>query len=84
MGLLMAGVVHGKRIDLERETGLPAGAAVMVSIESMKLTLAERQQLVDELCGSWREDPSLGPVFSEIERRRAASAPRDADFDAPS
>ncbi len=84
MVLQIAGVVRGKRIELERETGLPAGSPVVVSIQPKALTLEEKRHLVDVLCGAWADDASLGPIQAEIERQRAGAAPRGADFDARS
>lgn len=82
MSLEAHGVIWGKRIDLESETGLPSGSAVVASVRPRCLTIEERRRRVDELCGAWADDASLPPIFAEIERRRAMTMPRDADFDA--
>ena len=76
--------MHGKQIELERDTGLPPGSIVEVSIEPESLTLAEKRRLLDSVHGAWADDSSLGPIFAKIERRRAATIPRDTDFDAAS
>jgi hypothetical protein len=78
------GVIHGKRIELEEETGLPSGSAVIVDIQPKPLSLEEKQRLADALCGVWANDPSLKPIFDEIERQRALTTPRDVNFHAAS
>jgi hypothetical protein len=78
------GVIHGKRIELEEETGLPSGSAVIVDIQPKPLSLEEKQRLADTLCGTWATDPSLKPIFDEIERQRTLTAPRDVNFHAAS
>ncbi|MDM8520220.1 hypothetical protein QUF64_09240 [Anaerolineales bacterium HSG6] len=48
------------------------------------LPLADKYRLVDQLCGSWKSDKSLDPIFSEIEEARLLNMPREVSFDAPS
>jgi hypothetical protein len=57
---------------------------VTVNIQPKPLTLEEKQQLVDSLCGAWANDASLGPIFAEIERRRSETTPREVNFCASS
>ena len=78
------GVVRGKQIELERETGLPTGSVVMVRIEPKQLPLEEKRQLARSLCGVWASDTSLEPIFAEIERFRAANMLREVNFHAAS
>jgi len=80
MVLQIRGTIEGKRIELERETGLPPGSSVMVKIEPKPLDLEEKRHLVDLLCGAWAEDSSLKVIFTEIEQRRAMTLPREVNF----
>jgi len=48
------------------------------------LPLADKYRLVDQLCGAWKNDTSLTPIFSEIEQARPLNLPRKVSFDAPS
>ncbi|MCW5852242.1 MAG: hypothetical protein KIT87_19365 [Anaerolineae bacterium] len=80
MTLQVLGTIDGKRIELERETGLPPGAQVLVVIHPRPLSLTEKRHLVDVLCGSWAGDSSLEPIFAEIEQQRAISDSREVDF----
>jgi hypothetical protein len=81
MGMQVQGVVYGKQIELDHETGLPQGAVVIVNIQPVSLTLEEKRRLVDSLCGVWKNDASIPSVFAEIERQRAMTVPRRVDFD---
>ena len=84
MSVQLQGVIHGKRIELERETELPAGSIVVVNIHLKLLNLEEKRQLVDLLCGTWADDTSLSAIFAEIEQRRAMTQPRTFSFHAAS
>jgi hypothetical protein len=46
------------------------------------LSLDEKREWVDRLCGAWAGDSSLKTIFAEIERQRALAVPREVDFDA--
>lgn len=78
------GVIKGRQIELEREPELPSGSLVMVQIHPKPLTLAEKRQLAHSLCGAWSDDPTIGPIFDEIDRRRSQSPTREVDLDAAS
>ncbi len=84
MELRMRGTIKGKRIELEQETGLPAGSIVTVNIQSKQLRLGEKRRRVSALCGAWSGDASIQPIFSEIERQRGMTLPREASFDVAS
>ena len=84
MILRLQGIVKGKRIELERETGLPSGSAVVVRVEPKRLPLEEKRRLVDILCGIWADDNSLTALFAEIEKLRDTTPPREVNFDAAS
>ena len=80
MSLNVQGIVRGKQIELDHETGLPSGSVVMVTIQPKPLTLEEERQLVDQLCGTWADDPSLQSVFAEIGRLREQAIAFDVEF----
>ncbi|MBI4640027.1 MAG: hypothetical protein HY731_05000 [Candidatus Tectomicrobia bacterium] len=80
MFVQMQGVIHGKHIELERDTGLPSGSIVIVNIQSKPLTLEENRQLVDALCGAWANDTNLTPIFAEIEHQRNITISREVHF----
>jgi len=84
MVLQLHGIVKGKKIELERETGLPSGSVVVVRVEPKRLPLEEKRRLVDILSGAWADDNSLQTLFAEIERLRDITPPREVNFDAAS
>lgn len=84
MVLRMRGTIKGNRIELERDAGLPTGAMVNVEIESGALTTEEKRRLIDGLCGTWSEDPSITSVFEEIARERLSTLARETTFDVAS
>ena len=84
MELPLHGIVDGKHIELEQETGLPAGSSVLVQIQRVALDLDLQRQLIEALCGAWADDPSLTNIFADIERQRAQAEARDVDYDASS
>ena len=45
------------------------------------LTLLQKRQIVDQLCGSWANDNSLEPIFAEIQQQRLVNTPREVSFD---
>lgn len=84
MVMRRTGIINGRRIELDRETGLSDGATVDVRIEHASRPLEELRRRVDDLCGAWGADESLGAVFDEIERARLHATPREVRFDATS
>lgn len=84
MSVQIRGIVNGRQIELDRETGLPSGSIVTVSIEQKPLSLDEKRTMADALCGAWAGDSSIPDIFSSIEHERGLATPREANFDAPS
>jgi hypothetical protein len=82
MEMQLHGVIDGKHIELEQETGLPAGSSVLVQIQAAPLDLAAKRRMIEALCGAWADDPSLTHIFADIQRQRAQSTPRSVDYDA--
>ena len=80
----LRGIIKGKQIELERETGLPSGSVVVVRVEPKQLPLEEKRRLVDVLSGIWADDNSLKTLFAEIEKSRNVTPPREVNFDAAS
>jgi hypothetical protein len=75
------GVIKGRQIQLDRETGLPEGARVQVRIKTQARTLEEKRRLAARLFGSCAEDPTFAAAVAKIERQRHLSPPREVDFD---
>ncbi len=66
----LKGTICAKRIDLEKETGIPAGSVVTVSITTKPVSLDEKRHLIDMLRGAWSGDFSIPSIFADIERQR--------------
>ena len=49
-------------------------------LQKNRLSLSQKQTLVDQLCGSWANDESIIPIFREIEQQRALNKPREVSF----
>ena len=77
MVVQLHGIVKGKQIELESETGPPSGSVVVVRVEPKRLLLEEKRRLVDILFGAWADDNSLKTLFAEIERLRDITPPRN-------
>ena len=78
------GIVNGKSIELEHETGLPVGSQVIINILPVSLSLNEKLKRAESLCGTWAGDPSLDAIFAEIEQQRDTAIARELDLDASS
>jgi hypothetical protein len=82
MEIQLHGIIDGKHIELEKETGLPAGSPVIVQIQSGELSLEAQRKVIDDLCGAWADDTSLTGIFADIQRQREQTTQRDVDYDA--
>ena len=83
MDITVSGVIHGRRIDLDKDASLPDGAPVVVRIEARDLTLKQREHLVLATAGAWAGDPSLEAILEEIARTRTSDLGRSMTFDDP-
>ena len=81
MAITVSGVIHGRRIDLDKEASLPDGASVLVRIEPQELSLQERRDLVEATAGAWAGDSSIDVLLDEIEQGRRNNAQRAVIFD---
>jgi len=73
MEMKLHGVIDGKHIELEQETGLPAGSPVLVQMQATALDVEAKRRVIEALCGAWADDPSLTDIFADIERQRASA-----------
>lgn len=84
MTIIVSGIIHGRRIDLDQEARLPDGVPVVVHIEPQEISLQERHGLVAATAGAWAGDSSLDKLFEEIAQSRGSDAGRTVSFDDPS
>ena len=83
MDITVSGVIHGRRIDLDKDASLPDGAPVVVRIEARDLSLKQREDLVVVTAGAWAGDPTLEVILEEIARTRTSDLGRPMTFDEP-
>lgn len=81
MTVSVPGVIKGRQIKLDRETGLPEGLRVQVRIEVPLKKLEEKRRLAARLFGSCGQDPTFAAAVAKIERQRRLKPPREVDFD---
>ncbi|EDN69536.1 hypothetical protein BGP_1716 [Beggiatoa sp. PS] len=79
--MYIPGIIKGKQIELAYQTGIPHGMNIIVNIQPIMPTYQEQLKLVDQLCGSWQNDPSISKIFTELDEQRHRSLPRDISFD---
>jgi len=56
-------------IRLPKKVGLPDGTRVLVRIEPILKTKG-KLKVISELSGSWSNDPTIIPIFEEIDKER--------------
>ncbi len=44
------------------------------------LSIDQKQNLVDQLCGTWADDKSILPIFQDIEQQRLLNKPPEVSF----
>jgi predicted DNA-binding antitoxin AbrB/MazE fold protein len=66
-------------IRLPKKVGLPDGTRVLVKIEPILKTKV-RLKVISKLSGSWSNDPSVIPIFEEIEKERHSYFGREVNF----
>ena len=66
-------------IRLPKKVGLPDGTRALVKIEPILKTKV-RLKVISELSGSWSNDPSVIPIFEEIEKERHSYFGREVIF----
>ena len=64
------GILNGTRVELDQPVpDLPDGSPVSLDLRPRELSVDEKRRLVKPLCGSLANDPSIGPIFEDIENK---------------
>jgi len=66
-------------IRLPKRAGLPDGTRVLVKIEPI-LKRKEKLKVISELSGGWADDPTIIPIFEEIDKERHNYFGREVNF----
>jgi predicted DNA-binding antitoxin AbrB/MazE fold protein len=67
-------------IRLPKKVSLQDGTRVIVRIEPM-LKTKEKQKIIAELYGAWSDDPTIMPIFEELEQERHRYLGREVNFE---
>ena len=67
-------------IRLPGNVFLPDGTRVIVRIDPI-LKTEYKLKVVSELSGSWSDDPTIVPIFKEIEQERHSYLGREISFE---
>ena len=63
-------------IRFPKKIDLPDGTRVIVRIEPI-LKTKEKLKIINELSGTWAEDPSIKSIFKELEQMRHSDLGRE-------
>ena len=78
MKTAMRGIVHGKIIELQKETGLPEGQEVSLTLEPVTLKLPPGEG-IRRSAGAWAEDAEELDKYLEWNRQQRKRSRRDID-----
>jgi hypothetical protein len=82
METIAQGIIHGTQIDLDRETGIPAGSRVRIQIERIEtMTDAEKLSRLKALLKELGEDQTFVKALEAAYHGREADLPREVKFD---
>jgi len=80
MKVVTDGILRGKTLELDKDTGLPDGLHVRVTLETEALDIEQKRLKALALCGAWSADESLGGVFEKIAAERHETVARPVNF----
>ena len=67
-------------IRLPKKARLQDGTRVIVRIEPI-LKSKEKLKIIAELSGAWSDDPTIMPIFEELEQERHRNIGREVSFE---
>ena len=67
------GIKHGKTIELLEQINIPDGVEITLEVES-ESPLSEQERLIrlNQIFGTWRNEPDIDEIFAEIDTERHA------------
>lgn len=75
------GIKRGQTIELFQEIDVPDGTEITLELSSThSLNHLEKLNRLNELFGSWQNQPELDDIFAEIDNQRHAYHGREIDF----
>lgn len=81
------GIKQGQTIELLEDINIPDGIEVTVDIEidsaktspNANLSEQERLEKLNQLFGTWRNQPELDEIFAEVDQERHADLGREIE-----
>ena len=67
-------------IRLPKKVSLQDGTRVIIKIEPI-LKTKKKQKIIAELSGAWSDDPTIVPIFEELEQERHQYLGREVKFE---
>ena len=67
-------------IRLPKKVSLQDGTRVIIKIEPI-LKTKENQKIIAELSRAWSDDPTIVPIFEELEQERHRYLGREVNFE---
>ena len=67
-------------IRLPKKVGLPDGTRVILRIDPIRKT-KEKLKIISELSGGWSDDPTIMPIFEELDQKRHYNIGREVNFE---
>ena len=67
-------------IRLPKKVNLKDGTRVIVRIEPIIMT-KKKLETISELSGAWSNDPTIIPIFDELEQERHRNIGREVSFE---
>ena len=80
MTITIKGKIEKGAIRLPKKVCLPDGTWVIAKIEPV-LTTREKLKIISALSGGWADDPTIIPIFNEIELERHRYFGRGINFE---
>ncbi len=72
--------IENGSIRLPKKVRLQDGTRVIVRIEPI-LKTKEKLKIISELSGAWSNDPTIMPIFKELDQERHRNIGREASFE---
>ena len=79
MAITVKSKIEKGSIRLPKNVGLPDGTRFLVKIEPI-LRTKEKLKIISELSRGWSDDPTIIPIFEEIDKERHGYFGREVSF----
>lgn len=77
MGKVLHGRIHGRSIALDEDPKMAEGTPVIADVSPEPA----HSEDISDLCGAWRDDPTIPSLFEEIQAAREADQGREVGLE---